>query len=136
MKIFLILFLVSTIYAGDLKLASNIFEKIILAISHDTKPKIYIYTHIEAIEEYSEKFNLVNSCEDSDIVILSSVKKIPSRCSSKLLFGTRYKHLKNKKVIGAFFWQKGRPNILFYRDRLEKNNIKLDSSFDKYIENE
>jgi len=136
MKILLILFLVSTIYAGDLKLASNIFEKIILAISHDTKTKIYIYTHIEAIEEYSEKFNLVNSCEDSDIVILSSVKNIPSRCSSKLLFGTRYKHLKNKKVIGAFFWQKGRPNVLFYRDRLEKNNIKLDSSFDKYIENE
>jgi len=136
MKILLILFLVTTIYASDLKLASSIFEKITVAISHEDKPKIYVYSHIDAIEECHEKFNLVDNCIDADIVLLSTIKNIPSTCRDKILFGTRYKHLKNKNVIGAFFWQKGRPNVLFYKDRLDKKNIKLDVSLNKYIENE
>ena len=135
-KIFFIFFLISTIYAGDLKLASSIFEKITIAITHDKKSKIYVCSHIDAIDKYSEHFNIVDNCENADIVLISSTKDIPITCKDKVLFGTKYKHLKNKNVIGAFFWQKGRPNILFYKSRLDKNHIKLETSFNKYVENE
>ena len=136
MKIFWILFLVSTIYGGDLKLASDIFDKIDTAISHQAKPKIYVHLDIKAVNEYSEKFNIVKNCADADIVLLSTTIDIPSTCRGKVFFGTRYKHLKDEKVIGAFFWQKGRPNILFYKSRLDKKHIKLDRSLDKYVEDE
>ena len=52
MKILLILFLVSTIYAGDLKLASSIFEKLTTAITHEKNPKIYVYSDIDAIKNF------------------------------------------------------------------------------------
>jgi len=136
MKILLILFLVSTIYAGDLKLASSIFEKLTTAITHEKNPKIYVYSDIDAIKKFHFKFNIVDDCSDADIVLLSTTKDIPSTCRGKVLFGTRYKHLRNEQVIGAFFWQKGRPNILFYKSRLEKKHINLDASLDKYVEDE
>ena len=136
MKILLILFLISTIYAGDLQLASTIFEKLTTAITHEKNPKIYVHEDIDAIEEFNFKFNIVDDCSDADIVLLSTTKGIPSTCRGKVLFGTRYKHLRDEKVIGAFFWQKGRPNILFYKSRLDKNYIRLDSSLDKYVEDE
>jgi len=133
-KIFLICILISTIYSSDAKLASTLFNKIANAVTQKTNPNVYIYSEIESIEKYPINLVLINNCSKSDIVFLSTIKNIPKECSNKILFGTRYSHLKDTRVIGAFFWQKGRPNILFYRDRLEKNNIKLDSSFNKYIE--
>jgi hypothetical protein len=135
-KIFLILFLATTIYASDIKLASVIFDKIITGISKKENVKIYVHKQIKSITNYKEKFNIVDDCSKADIVLLSTTNDIPSTCKNKILFGTRYSHLKNKNVVGSFFWQKGRPNILFYKSRLLKNNIKLDSSFDKYIEEE
>jgi len=136
MKIFLILILVSTIYADDSKLESVIFDKIINVVVQKIDPKIYIHEKIESIDTYKSNFNIVANCEEADMVILSTIKDIPSTCKGKILFGTRYSHLKNEEVIGAFFWMKGRPNILFYQERLNQKNIKLDSSFDKYVEDE
>ncbi len=134
MKILLICLFVSTIYASDTKLAVEIFSRISTALTQKTNPNIYIHTNIKDIQEHENKLTFVKDCSKADLVLLSSTQDIPSTCDGKLLFGTRYYHLKDERVIGAFFWQKGRPNVLFYKSRLEKNNIKLDSSFNKYIE--
>ena len=137
MKIILLIFLfISTIYADDIKLKASIFNNITCAISSKDKPMIYLHTKIKSLTTYPGDLIITQNCEKADVVLLSSTKNIPTACNDKILFGTRYSHLKNKHVIGSFFWQKGRPNILFYKDRLQKNHIKLDSSFDKYIETE
>ncbi len=136
MKIILLIFLfLSTIYSSDIKLKASIFNKLTCAVSSKEKPIVYLHTEIKSLKAYPGDLIIVKDCTKADIVILSSTKDIPATCEGKILFGTRYSHLKDKRVIGAFFWQKGRPNILFYKDRLDENNIKLDSSFDKYIEN-
>jgi len=134
-KILLIFFLITTVYASDNKKASGIFNLIIKEITKKDVTNVYLHTNITAIKMYPGNLNIVTECKDADIIILSTTKGIPKECSKKILFGSRYSHLKNPNVIGSFFWQKGRPNILFYKKRLEKNNLKLDSSFDKYIEN-
>ena len=134
MKILLIYLLISTMYASDTKLAVEIFSKISIALTQKTDPNMYVYTNIKDIQEHENKLKFVKDCSKADLVLLSSIEDIPSQCEGKLLFGTRYYHLKDERVVGAFFWQKGRPNIVFYKSRLEKNNIKLDSSFNKYIE--
>jgi len=136
-NILLILLLVSNVlFASDTQLESAIFNKILKAVTAKEHPKVYIYTQNEALEKYPAAFVLVKHCKDADVVVLSTLKNMPEACKGKILFGTRYAHLRNPQVIGAFFWQKGRPNILFYRDRLAKNHIKLDASFEKYIEDE
>lgn len=133
-KILLLLLLITTIYASDDKKASSIFNLIAKNITKKSNANIYIHTKVTSLQNYPGKLHIVKECDKTDIVILSTTNNIPKECQEKILFGTRYSHLKNPEVVGAFFWQKGRPNILFYKDRLKKKNIKLDSSFDKYIE--
>ena len=133
-KIILALLLITTVYASDDKKASRIFNLIVKEVTKKENANVYIHTGIYSIKQYPGKIKIVKDCKEANLVILSTTKNIPKECLSKVLFGTRYSHLKNPNVIGAFFWQKGRPNILFYQKRLDKHNIKLDPNFDKYIE--
>jgi len=136
LRYLLVLFLLigTGIYANDMQLEAAIFNKVIMAITQKQSPKVYIYRSNEALQSYPGKLEIVARCKDADIVILSTLKALPEACKNKILFGTRYQHLYENRVIGAFFWQKGRPNILFYEQRLDFNHIKLDVSFNKYIE--
>ena len=133
-KLLLILFLITTVYASDDSRAAGIFSLIVKEITKKEKSNVYIHTHISSLKKYPGNLNRVSECKKADIVILSTLKNIPNECKDKIFFGSRHSHLKNQNVVGAFFWQKGRPNILFYKKRLDKNSIKLDSSFNKYIE--
>ncbi len=133
-KLLLTLFLITNIFASDNKKASDIFNLIVKEITKKDSSNVYLHRGIESIEKYPGNLKIVTACKDADIIILSTISDIPRECSKKILFGSRYSHLKNPNVIGSFFWQKGRPNILFYRQRLENHNIKLDPSFNKYIE--
>lgn len=133
-KVIFILLVVITVWADDTQKASTIFNMIAKSITQTTNPNIYLHTRVKSLNLYPGELNIITDCSNADLVILSSTKEIPKECKDKILFGTRYSHLKNTQVIGAFFWQKGRPNILFYKKRLDEKNIKLNSSFDKYIE--
>jgi len=135
-KLFLILALIGTLNADDISLEASIFSKIVQSITDKKAPKVYIYKKILSVSKYPNTLKIVKNCALADIVLLSSTQNIPKSCEGKLFFGSRYKHLKNSHVMGAFFWQKGRPNILFYKSRLEHNHITLDKNFDKYIESE
>ena len=126
--------LIINVYASDDKKASGIFNLILKEITKKENPRVYIHTNIYSIEQYPGDINIVTDCNKADIALLSTTKNLPPECNKKILFGSRYSHLKNPNVIGSFFWQKGRPNILFYKQRLKKHNIKLNPSFDKYIE--
>ena len=131
---FIVLFISTILNSDDLQIESSIFKEVIGGMIKADRPKVFIYKENNSLQKYSDGLELVHSCSDADVVVVSTLKNLPDVCFDKIIFGTKYSHLKDTRVIGAFFWQKGRPNILFYKDRLEKNNIKLDSSFDKYIE--
>jgi len=133
-RYFLIWALIGTLYADDVHLESSIFTTIVQSVTKKTRPQVFIYKKIASVTKYPNTLKIVKECALADIVLLSSIEDIPKGCEGKLLFGSRYQHLKNPHVIGAFFWQKGRPNILFYKSRLEKYHISLDKSYDKYIE--
>ena len=132
--IVILILLGSIVLANDIELKSVIFNKIIIAVTAKERPLVYIYKKNEALEKYPGALEIVSKCRDADVVVLSTLKDLPEACKEKIFFGTRYKHLRDRRVIGSFFWQKGRPNILFYKDRLDKKDIKLDKTFDKYIE--
>ena len=126
--------LINLLNASDIETESYIYDKLIHGIVHTSKPHVYIYGKVNSLQKYHDHIILEEHCKDADIVILSTLKRLPSACNSKLLFGTKYLHTKDSRVLGAFFWQKGRPNIIFYQNRLKQHHVTLDSDFTKFIE--
>ncbi|MEN8302981.1 MAG: hypothetical protein ABFQ64_02775 [Campylobacterota bacterium] len=126
--------IITNLYASDDKKASDIFNLIFKEITKKENSNVYIHTDIYSLKQFPGNINIVTDCDKADIVLLSTTKALSPKCKKKILFGSRYSHLKNPNVIGSFFWQKGRPNILFYKNRLKRHKIKLSPSFDKYIE--
>lgn len=88
---------------------------------------------------HAEHFVLVDKAEDADIVLITSKKEIEKLKhtilpKNTILFTTSYRLLKtNDDIVGAFYWRKGRSQLLFIKERLEKNNIHLPQSYRKYI---
>jgi len=125
------------IAADSNQIAANILDKVIDSLFPNTK--IYAWgetkEHRQMIQS-SYKMELTSNPEQAYFVIVS--KSVPNNISSKsILFTTEYSVFKhNDKVIGAFYWQKGRPNLLFLRSRLKDSNLNLGTEFEKYIEDE
>jgi len=134
----MILLLVSIVRPNDkdLRLESSIYYAIFKEMTHSERPKIYLYRKVPSIEKFDSHFQLAKDCKKSNIVIIKHIKDITDECKDKILFGTKYQTLSNKNVVGAFFWQKGRPNILFYKTRLDQHKITLDKDLEKYIDYE
>ncbi|WP_457747243.1 hypothetical protein [Sulfurimonas sp.] len=53
----------------------------------------------------------------------------------KIIFVGTYNLLKHYKenAIGGFFWQKGRPNILFLKDNLKKYDLNVSQDLEQYV---
>jgi ribosomal protein L7Ae-like RNA K-turn-binding protein len=86
------------------------------------------------IVQASNKLKNVLLCEDSDLILTKI--EITTLCNEKVIvFATNYlAFVKSPNAIGAFFYQKGRPNIIFREENLKKHNIVLPKEFEKYIE--
>ena len=133
--IIILIFSFTTLFASEINTASKIMEKISSALIQ--KSEISIFTNDSKnikILESSKKLKNVLSCEESDLVLTKT--KINSFCKKKVLvFATNYlAFVKSPDAIGAFFYQKGRPNIIFREENLKKHNIILPKEFEKYIE--
>ncbi len=139
MKKILSIFLLSTLLFGadnDLRLESRIYYAIAKELTHKIKPQVYMQSNISSIKKFSSNFIIVDKCTKADIIFVTYLKEIQKECEGKIFFGSRHKTLQKEQTIGAFFWQKGRPNILFYKSRLEQYGIELNQHFKKYIDNE
>lgn len=134
MKNLLLILLTSlTLFADDISIEKKIYETFFAALSPLEKPHIYTDTPIASLALESDKFELTDSCKDADIAIMTR-SDMPYDCRKKIVFGTRYRHLNKKYVIGAFFWQKGRPNIVFQRTKLRQKNITLPPELEEFAE--
>jgi len=123
-------------YSGELDVATTIIERIATALVKRQTIKVYARSSFERkIITHSDKMTLTQQCEQADFLLLESDQKIPKPCQNSMIFFTQYKAFKrHPNGVGAFFWQKGRVNILFLQERLKKFNIKLPLEWDHYIE--
>lgn len=81
----------------------------------------------------SKYIKTVFNCEEADLILTH--KNYFTKCKNKMIFTTNYLMFKNlPHAVGAFFYQKGRPNIIFRKNELKKFHITLPKEFDKYIE--
>jgi len=82
--------------------------------------------------------------DDADIMLLTNtsmlndvlnhLKYVSPGDKQPILFATDYHILKaSKDVIGAFYWKKGRSQLLFVRKRLKAHGIILSNEYQQYI---
>jgi hypothetical protein len=132
--VLLTLLLLLQLGANDRELAIKIYNSIAFECTKKADPKIYLHGDLSTLYE-TNKINRTYTCSDADFVIVSTLDLLPSSCEGKLVFTNKYRlFMKKPRIIGAFFWQKGRPNIIFAKERLERENITLSTDFQKYIE--
>ena len=101
------------------------------------KTPVYVFTDKEAKHtlQKSRVVVIVNDCTQSDFLIGSNFAKLPKKCHNKPLFATSYKAYKQfKNSFGAFYWNKGRPQIHFNKSNLEKFSISLPNNLKKYLD--
>jgi len=132
LKKIILLICVTFLIASPDKITAKIYENIMNNLSHN--PKIWTdnYNLKNILKKYSN-LDLTNK-NSANIYILN--KKIEN-INNKIIFVTNYKLLKDiNNSVGAFYWKKGRPNIIFIKERLDKNGIKIPFEYKNYIENE
>jgi len=133
-KAILALIVSTVLFASDARLASSIYLNIIKALTGKEAPKVFLYGQIDDLLSHPLP-STVSICTEADIIIARSMKGLPMECTKKVIFGNSYRVLKSSpQMVGAFFWSKGRPNIVFYKQRLERHGITLGDEYERYIE--
>lgn len=119
----------------DLNRAKLIFEIIKIVFPHEN-PKIYIQSESFKNAAKFTDFNPAKDCQEAKVILVDDMKQIKHCLKNKpALIATNYKtYTKNPNTIAAIFWQKGRPNLIFRKNQLEKLNLVLPKEYLRYIE--
>jgi len=136
-KILLFILFSLLLHASDQSYELKIYDSIFSAI-FPQKDTVHVWCDSQAKKDLlqdSKKLALVTQKNHADILLISQEKNISKKY---LFFVTSYKMLQRheERTLGGFYWKKGRPNILFFRQNLQKNRIDLPTSMQKYIEEE
>jgi len=135
-KIFILLLLLANIlFASSNAVEAKIYDSIFSAIfPHKNIVRVWVDKESKkTVLERIKNIKVVTSSLEADICLVFKSKNIET---NKVIFVGSYALLKYYKesTIGGFFWQKGRPNILFLKNNLDKYNVKLPAKFSKYVE--
>jgi hypothetical protein len=137
-RFLLIAALGTTLHASETAVAAKIIDKVVASMFHTDKSiqaRGYTQQHNDIIT-HSKTMRLVSKIEDAKFYLVDL--KIPDSIpENTILFSTDIEIFYNdERVIGAFYWQKGRPNLIFLRERLERYGVRLSDEFKDYIEDE
>ena len=135
--LFFFLFINTLLFSSDLQTEEKIYKLIIHNLIPQQK-EIKAWGDTPKNQEILKTIpgvTVVTSPKTADFLLLNNKKASNSKA---LIFVTNFKLLEKMQniAVGGFYWQKGRPNILFLRQNLQKNNIHLPKSMQDFIEDE
>lgn len=132
------------LYALERKSTLKMYHGIFSALS--SKTMISVYTtdpEYRKVFTSSKRISLAKKPEDSDIILITNRstfrsilkrRKVNDNAKNPILFVTDYHYLKDSKdVVGAFYWRKGRSQLLFIKKRLEQHSIQLPKSYQNFM---
>ncbi|MGE4397791.1 MAG: hypothetical protein AB7D34_10165 [Sulfurimonas sp.] len=136
----IVLFLAVASFASEerIDIKAQILEKIFSNIS--IEKTITVWTdNDELLEEFKKSSYLIvtDDCAVATLIVVEEKKNIEDDedCRDKPIFVLNYELLKDiPESFGAFFWKKGRPNIVIVEPRTELQNISVSSELDAYKE--
>jgi hypothetical protein len=128
--------LVSLAQESDIKIHAKMMDKLAVDILQKEKIKIYDPLNSRNYANYLTHSTIVDGCEDADIAVVS-IPKQTNGCKNKIILVTKYDLLNEiPDAIGAFYWQKGRPNLVFIRSRLIEKKIRLNNEYSNHIDDQ
>jgi len=135
-KILILLCYSIILFADSFSIEKQIYTHIIDALYPQKATIVKVWTDDTSklkILQSIPQVKIVKKPQEADFLLVHREKKLQSR---GLIFTTDYHTLQSYKdrAIGGFYWQKGRPNILFLRQNLKKHHIKLPREMQEYIE--
>ena len=131
------------LYAMDEKSTLKVYSKL-FSVLVPQKQTVHVYVDDPVYYDiFTRADNIVFAKDlgDADLVlvtnpnILSQYRKWKQAhpLSSAILFATKYRLLEESKdVVGALYWRKGRPQLLFLLPRLKAHHIRLPDEFSNY----
>jgi len=129
-KILILILLVSSLFSNTYE--TRLYEKIIPDIF---QKHVVVYTDVESREFFNNKnlFSITNDCLKADIIVGKKFTIITKECMEKPFFTTSYRaYRKYKNSIGAFYWSKGRPQLIFSLDKIDEFNLILPENLKRY----
>ena len=124
--------------ASEVETERKIYDAILHALLPKDQKPIRLWSDSQSLVKELEPLDdvkVVKKSDKADIAIIT--KKMPPKCRC-IPFVTSYRLLKEykDKAVGGFFWQKGRPNILFLKNNLQKAGLKLPQSMQQFVEDD
>jgi len=135
MKTLLLLLIFSlSLFADSLELEAKILSFIIENISIDQE-KIVFSDDSQLLHNLTHTITKVNSCDKASIIIVKNKFTLNKECLTKRLFVLDYDCLEKLPTsFGAFFFKKGRANIVFIEPRLKQEKIHISKKLQPYLE--
>jgi hypothetical protein len=148
-KLLLIIILLSGhLYALERESTLKMYHGIFAALS--SKTPIHVYTTDKEYRDvflHSKQIVLADTLEASDIALVTEertlknilyVKSTNRELDTKpVIFVTNYHLLKiSNEIVGAFYWRKGRSQLLFIKNRLKSYNITLPKAYQSFMVDE
>lgn len=111
------------------------------------KTSINVYTkdkEYRNVFSHSKRIFLSDRLEESDIVLITEARTLNNVLSiinrntyvgkKPIIFVTNYHFLKmSDDIVGAFYWRKGRSQLLFIKNRLEQYDIILPKEYQSFM---
>jgi len=133
------------LFALDKESTLKIYHHVFSALTQ--KGSITVYTkdpEYKKVFAYSKRIILATEPQNADIVFVtgeSMLMDVMEECNvheeattRPIVFVTDYRLLKDSKdIVGAFYWRKGRSQLLFVKKRLEAKGIALSLEYKKYM---
>jgi len=134
--IFVLLFY--NLFAIDKNSTLKIYNKVLTSIFKQQVPIIYITNReYRDILRYSNKIKISDNPNKAILAIVTTkdeIDKIKHINPNIIIFATKEKLLfDNQSVIGAFYWKKGRSQLIFIKDRLDRYHIQLPDEYNQFI---
>ena len=134
MRKLILLFITLATISTSQDINSKLFEKILVGLFPNNENITLFITDDSAQFDFSKKIHVVDNVKLSNIVLVNSNNARLEKYN-KVLFVTSYKDLKKyDNAIGALYWKKGRPQVVFLKKRLDNYDIKVADYLNKYIE--
>lgn len=135
--LFIVLFLpLFSMNTQDANHRTIILEKVIGDISITKELKVWTDNqdlHNELLQH--SELAVVSNCEEATVLILENSENLKNGCLNKHIFVLNYSLLSQIEYsFGAFFWKKGRPNIVIIEPRIRMQSIGITKDLEPYLE--
>jgi len=133
--ILLFLFFYTALFAKSNQYELKLYTQLLPSIFVQKPLVVFVDEETKVLLKESKLFHIVNECtQEVTLLIGKHFDRVSPACQDKPQFSTTYRSFKNDlNSFGAFYWRKGRPQIRFQQEVIDRYNLRLPESLKRYI---